>query len=66
MFLLRKEWEDQINGSFITQDEYDVLSEKEKEDGFIDSLSFGTAGIRGKIGLGPNRLNKYTVQKVAR
>src|SRR5699024_7803290 len=27
--------------------------------------SFGTAGIRGKIGLRPNRLNRYTVEKVA-
>lgn len=63
---MRKNWEAYIDGSFITYEAYESLSEKEKEDGFIDNLTFGTAGIRGKIGLGPNRLNKYTVQKVAR
>ncbi|MBR7508430.1 phospho-sugar mutase, partial [Mycobacterium tuberculosis] len=29
------------------------------------TLSFGTAGIRGKFGLGEGRLNKFTVSKVA-
>lgn len=30
---------------------------------FYRELSFGTGGLRGKIGLGPNRLNVYTVGK---
>jgi phosphomannomutase len=30
-------------------------------EGFYTKLSFGTAGLRGVMGLGPNRLNKYTV-----
>lgn len=63
---MRMDWEAHIDGSFITRERYNALSEKEKEDGFLDTLAFGTAGIRGKVGLGPNRLNKYTVQKVAR
>lgn len=61
----RKQWETHIDDSFINPDDYDVLSESEKEDAFASTLSFGTAGIRGKIGLGPNRLNRYTVEKVA-
>lgn len=37
----------------------------EKKEGFNTALSFGTAGIRGKFGLGEGRLNRFTVQKVA-
>ncbi len=40
------------------------MSKAEKEDSFYTSLSFGTAGIRGKLGLGPNRMNYYQVYKV--
>lgn len=61
----RKQWEDHINGSFIDRKSYEALSTDDKEEAFGDTLSFGTAGIRGKIGLGPNRLNRYTVEKVA-
>ncbi|WP_028777231.1 phospho-sugar mutase [Shimazuella kribbensis] len=39
--------------------------EKEIEDCFYTSLSFGTAGMRGMMGVGPNRLNKYTIRKAA-
>ncbi|WP_027421597.1 phospho-sugar mutase [Lachnobacterium bovis] len=37
--------------------------EKEKEDRFFQHLSFGTAGLRGKVGAGTNRMNIYTVGK---
>ena len=30
------------------------------KDSFYKNLSFGTGGMRGVIGLGPNRVNKYT------
>ncbi len=33
----------------------------EIEDRFYADLEFGTAGLRGKIGAGTNRMNKYTV-----
>ena len=35
--------------------------EKEIEDRFHQDLTFGTAGLRGKIGAGTNRMNRYTV-----
>ena len=38
-------------------------NEKEIEDRFYKELEFGTAGIRGVIGAGTNRMNKYTVGK---
>ena len=36
-------------------------NEKEIEDRFYKELEFGTAGLRGVIGAGSNRMNKYTV-----
>jgi phosphoglucomutase len=38
-------------------------NEKEIEDRFYKSLEFGTGGLRGVIGAGTNRINKYTVRK---
>ncbi len=37
--------------------------EKEIEDRFYRELEFGTAGLRGVIGAGTNRMNIYTVRK---
>ena len=37
--------------------------EKEMEDRFYRSLSFGTAGMRGVLGAGTNRMNIYTVRR---
>ena len=38
-------------------------NDKEIEDRFYKDLEFGTAGLRGVIGAGTNRMNKYTVGK---
>ena len=38
-------------------------NEKEIEDRFYKELEFGTAGLRGIMGAGLNRMNKYTVGK---
>ena len=38
-------------------------NEKEIEDRFYTELEFGTAGLRGVIGAGVNRMNIYTVRK---
>lgn len=61
----RLQWEEKLKESLITESAYQTLDETAKEEGFSTSLAFGTAGIRGKIGLGPNRLNRFTVRKVA-
>ncbi len=34
---------------------------KELEDAFYRDLEFGTGGLRGIMGIGSNRMNKYTV-----
>ncbi|CAK7059372.1 phospho-sugar mutase [Tissierella sp.] len=38
-----------------------IIDDKEIEDRFYADLSFGTAGLRGKMGAGTNRMNRYTV-----
>lgn len=38
-----------------------IIDEEEIQDRFYQDLTFGTAGLRGKIGAGTNRMNRYTV-----
>ena len=38
-------------------------NKEEMQDRFYKDLEFGTAGLRGIIGVGSNRMNKYTVTK---
>lgn len=38
-----------------------ALSEDELADSFYKDLEFGTGGLRGVMGIGSNRMNKYTV-----
>ena len=40
-----------------------LTDEKEIEDRFYRDLEFGTAGMRGVMGVGTNRMNKYIVGK---
>ena len=39
------------------------MTEEQKEDAFYKNLEFGTAGMRGILGAGTNRMNIYTVRK---
>ncbi len=38
---------------------------KEIQERFYQDLTFGTAGLRGKLGAGTNRMNKYTVARAS-
>ena len=40
-----------------------ITDEKEIEDRFYKDLEFGTGGLRGIMGAGTNRINRYTVRK---
>lgn len=42
-----------------------IKEEKEIQDRFYQELSFGTGGLRGLMGAGTNRMNKYTVKKAS-
>ncbi|MEB7844857.1 phospho-sugar mutase [Mammaliicoccus sciuri] len=61
---MRAQWEQRISESLVEQF-HNVQTEEEIEAGFTDVLSFGTAGIRSTFGIGPGRLNKFTIQKCA-
>lgn len=55
-----------LNGNFdqATKDEIKRLqteNDKELADAFYRNLEFGTGGLRGIMGVGTNRMNKYTV-----
>lgn len=55
-----------LNSEFFDEDTKKELKlikddKDEIEDRFHQDLTFGTAGLRGKIGAGTNRMNRYTV-----
>ena len=43
-----------------------ITDKKEIEDRFYKDLEFGTGGLRGIMGAGANRMNKYTVGKATK
>ncbi|GAM71177.1 phosphomannomutase [Vibrio sp. JCM 19236] len=43
----------------------DTNNERELIDRFGSRLAFGTAGLRGMIGAGPNRMNRLVIQETA-
>ena len=64
----QKRYEEWLSNPIIDEKSKEELkaiegNEKEIEDRFYKDLEFGTAGLRGVIGIGTNRMNKYTVTK---
>ncbi len=60
-----QEWLDNAYFDEATKEELKSIAgnEKEIEERFYTELEFGTAGLRGVIGAGTNRMNIYTVRK---
>ncbi len=58
-------WLRDFSGDEATVAELKAIAddEKEIEDRFYQNLSFGTAGMRGVLGAGMNRMNLYTVRR---
>ena len=55
-----------LNGNYDLDTKNEILrlqkeSPDELAESFYRSLEFGTGGIRGLMGAGPNRMNKYTI-----
>ena len=55
-----------LDGNFDPQTQAEVrrlmdTAPQELEDAFYRTLEFGTGGLRGTMGVGTNRMNKYTV-----
>ena len=64
----RKTYEEWLNNEYFdeeTKEELRSISSDENEikERFYTDLAFGTAGLRGIIGAGTNRMNIYTVRK---
>ena len=47
----------------VLKKELNSMSEAELEDAFTEDIQFGTAGLRGVIGAGTDRMNIYVVRK---
>jgi len=62
---LYKEWLDNCDGKL--KEELDAIAGKDSEieDRFYKDLEFGTGGLRGVLGAGTNRMNKYTVRRAS-
>lgn len=63
-----KTYEAWLKDPFIDEDTKEELrkikdNETEIEDRFYRDLEFGTAGLRGKLGAGTNRMNRYIVAR---
>ncbi len=65
MVQYRKKYEEWLNSdcydSDIKKELSEIIDEKEIEDRFYRDLDFGTGGLRGLMGAGTNRINKYTI-----
>lgn len=61
-------WLDQFAGDKETHDELLSIKDDDKEiqDRFYTELSFGTAGMRGVLGAGTNRMNVYNVRRASK
>lgn len=45
--------------------ELEMMTDTEREDAFWRTLAFGTGGLRGILGAGTNRMNRYTVAQAS-
>lgn len=64
----KTEWERWISDSHLdneTRAELEALDQHTLEDCFYKNLTFGTGGMRGEIGPGTNRMNRYTIRKAS-
>ncbi|MDY0940050.1 phospho-sugar mutase [Priestia megaterium] len=61
------EWNKWINHNELQSElkkQMNDMAEREREDAFYKQLEFGTGGMRGELGAGPNRMNIYSIRKV--
>ena len=56
-------WLNSPKVSEATKEELRKMSQAQKDDAFFKDVEFGTAGMRGVLGPGTNRLNEFTVRK---
>lgn len=59
-----KRWLDNVKDSELLE-QLKGMDDKAQEDAFYRDLEFGTAGLRGVIGAGSNRMNRYVVARAS-
>ncbi len=61
------QWREDTNlNKALRHELMNIKDEKELEDRFYRYLEFGTGGMRGEMGVGINRINEYTIKRVAK
>ena len=63
--MLYKKW---LESEYIDEEDKKTIlkmSKEELEENFCKYISFGTGGIRAKMGLGTNKLNKYIIRRAS-
>lgn len=58
-----QKWGDFVELPDYLRQDLENMDEKTKEDAFYTNLEFGTAGMRGLVGAGTNRINIYVVRQ---
>ncbi|HEW5886454.1 TPA: phospho-sugar mutase [Streptococcus pneumoniae] len=58
-----QKWVDFVELPDYLRQDFENMDEKTKEDAFYTNLEFGTAGMRGLVGAGTNRINIYVVRQ---
>ncbi|MDG8358333.1 phosphoglucomutase [Streptococcus pneumoniae] len=58
-----QKWVDFVEFPNYLRQDLENMDEKTKEDAFYTNLEFGTAGMRGLVGAGTNRINIYVVRQ---
>ncbi|MFR6072080.1 MAG: phospho-sugar mutase [Faecalitalea cylindroides] len=58
-----EKWVNHPNLDARYKDELENMNEEEKNDAFYTLIEFGTAGMRGLLGPGTNRINIHTIRK---
>lgn len=58
-----QKWLNSENVSELTKEELRLMSPEDIDDAFYKDVEFGTAGMRGILGPGTNRINVYTIRK---
>lgn len=60
------EYERWLSSKRVSEEDKEILRSmtlEERDDAFFKDIEFGTAGMRGVLGPGTNRMNAFTVRK---
>lgn len=59
-------WLEQLKDKPLLQQKLMMMSKDQIKEAFGQTLAFGTGGVRGKMGLGSNLINIYTIRQITK